>query len=309
MKLILAKPRGFCAGVERAIKCVEEALERFGAPVYVLNDIVHNSHVVSDLRSRGAVFVKDLKDVPPGSHLLFSAHGVSPERYKEAEKYDMHVVDATCPLVEKVHNEARRFAARDYTIVLIGEQGHDETIGTMGWAPKHIKRVLTVEDVAELEIEDTENISYITQTTLSVEDCNRVIDALKARFPHIVGPPTEDICYATTNRQAAIASLSPEADLILVVGDVTSGNSNRLVDTSRARGKAAYLISSEKDIKDAWLEGIETIVLTAGASAPEGVVQCVVEHLKDKGVDEVEEAEYVPENVHFKLPKTLAAKA
>lgn len=308
MKLILAKPRGFCAGVERAIKCVEEALDRFGPPVYVLNDIVHNAHVVNDLKERGAVFVKQIEDVPAGSHLLFSAHGVGPERYSQAEDLEMHVIDATCPLVEKVHNEARRFAKRDYTIILIGEPGHDETIGTMGWAREHVRRVLTVEDVDALEIDDPSNLSYITQTTLSVEDCEQVIAALKAKFPEIKGPPKADICYATTNRQAAVNELSPEVDLVLVVGDRESANSNRLAEICRAKGKPAHLISDAAAIDEAWLEGVEGILVTAGASAPERLVEGVVDYFRARGTIEVEERMTMDEDVHFNLPKALDGK-
>lgn len=306
MRVILANPRGFCAGVERAIRCVENALEKYGAPVYVLNDIVHNAHVVNDLRNKGAVFVKKLEDVPPGSNLLFSAHGVGPERYEYAKRFNMEVIDATCPLVEKVHNEARRFASRDYTIILIGEPGHDETIGTMGWAPTHIKRILTVDEVETLEVENAENMSYITQTTLSVEDCERVIEALKKKFPHIEGPPKSDICYATTNRQAAVNALSHNVDLVLVVGDVTSGNSNRLVDICRDKGKAAHLISDAGAIDAKWFEGVEIVLLTAGASAPESLVQGVIDYLRARGDVDVVESDAEPENVHFRLPASIA---
>ncbi|MBI5092068.1 MAG: 4-hydroxy-3-methylbut-2-enyl diphosphate reductase [Candidatus Hydrogenedentes bacterium] len=307
MKIILAKPRGFCAGVDRAIKCVEEALERYGAPVYVLNDIVHNATVVNDLRVKGAVFVKDIAEVPAGSHLLFSAHGVGPDRYDRANEMNMEVIDATCPLVEKVHNEARRFATKDFTIILVGEPGHDETVGTMGWAPRHIRRVLTTDDVAALEGLNEENLSYITQTTLSVDDCQKVIAALKARFPKIQGPPTSDICYATTNRQAAVNALAPQVDLVLVVGDRQSANSTRLAEICVAKGKPSYLISDSTMIEEAWLAGVETILLTSGASAPEGLVQGVIEYFKSRGPCEVEERAIVGENVHFNLPKTLAA--
>ena len=306
MKIILANPRGFCAGVERAIKCVENALEKYGPPVYVLNDIVHNAHVVNELKDKGAIFVKDLTDVPKGSHLLFSAHGVSESRYKEAEQFQMEVIDATCPLVEKVHNEARRFATHDFTVVLIGEPGHDETVGTMGWAPEHIKRILTVEEVDTLEVVDPDKVSYITQTTLSVEDCEVVIAALKEKFPNIQGPPKSDICYATSNRQAAVNALSSDADLVLVVGDVTSGNSNRLVDICRARDIKAHLIPDSSGIQDAWLDGVETVLLTAGASAPERLVQDVIDWFRERKEVEVVDSEYTPENVHFKLPASIA---
>ena len=309
MRIVLAKPRGFCAGVERAIKCVEQALERYGAPVYVLNDIVHNAHVVNDLKAKGAIFVKDLNEVPAGAHLLFSAHGVSPDRFDHAEKYQMEVIDATCPLVEKVHNEARRFAARDFTVILIGEEGHDETVGTMGWAPKNIRLVLDEADVEALEVPNPDHVSYITQTTLSVDDCERVIVALRRKFPNIQGPPKADICYATTNRQAAVNALSPEVDLVLVVGDRESANSNRLAEICRTKGKPAYLISSAAMIEEEWLDGVESILLTAGASAPELLVQGVIEYFRNRGPLEVTESEIMMENVHFKLPAELAATA
>ncbi len=306
MRVLLAEPRGFCAGVERAIRCVEEALSRYGPPIYVFNDIVHNAHVVGALQEKGAVFVKDLSQVPRGSHLLFSAHGVGPQRYAEAEALGMHVIDATCPLVEKVHNEARRFAAKDYTIILIGEEGHDETVGTMGWAPNHIKRVFTVEDVQRLEVENPDRVAYITQTTLSVEECEKVIEALKRNYPNIQGPPKSDICYATTNRQTAVNLLSSEVDLVLVVGDRASANSNRLAEICRAKGKRAYLISDASAIQHEWIEGVETILLTAGASAPENLVLGVIEHLRSEGPVEVREREVVSEDVHFNLPRELA---
>lgn len=306
MRVILARPRGFCAGVERAIKCVEQAIDRYGAPVYVLNDIVHNATVVSDLRNKGAIFVKDLADVPEGSHLLFSAHGVGPQHWEQANGLKLEVIDATCPLVEKVHYEARRFASKDFTIILIGEEGHDETVGTMGWAPNNIRRVLTQEEVEALEVADETKVAYITQTTLSVDDCKRVIDMLKAKFPHIQGPPKDDICYATQNRQAAVNALAPAVDLVLVVGDRESANSNRLADICRAKGKPAHLISSAAAIQEAWLENVDTILLTAGASAPERLVQGVIDYLRSRGPVEVEESEIVQEGVHFKLPAAIA---
>ncbi len=306
MKVILAKPRGFCAGVERAIKCVEQALERYGAPVYVLHDIVHNATVVNDLRNKGAVFVQNLDDVPPGAHLLFSAHGVGPDQWERAEGLQLEVIDATCPLVEKVHYEARRFASRDFTIILIGEEGHDETVGTMGWAPEHIRRVFTEEEVDSLEVADPDKVAYITQTTLSVDDCARIIERLKRKFPAIQGPPKADICYATQNRQAAVNALAPQADLVLVVGDRESANSNRLAEICRAKGKPAYLISSAESIREEWFDGVETILLTAGASAPEHLVQGVVDFLRRRGDVEVEESQIITEDVHFKLPAAIA---
>lgn len=306
MHIILAKPRGFCAGVERAILCVERALERFGPPVYVLNNIVHNAHVVNELREKGAVFVKGLEDVPEGSHLLFSAHGVGPDRWESAKRLSLEVIDATCPLVEKVHHEARRFAASNLTIVLIGEAGHDETIGTLGQAPAHIKLVESVADVEALEVADPDQLAYITQTTLSVNDCQVVIDALKRKFPNIRKPPKEDICYATTNRQAAVNAFTPEVDLVLVVGDRESANSARLAEIARSHGKPSHLILDASMIEDAWLEGVETILLTSGASVPEKHVQGVIAYLESKGPCEVEERNLIEEDVYFRLPREVA---
>lgn len=306
MKIILAKPRGFCAGVERAIICVEKALERYGPPVYVLNDIVHNKAVVDELREKGAIFVKDLADIPPGSHLLFSAHGVGPNRWEDAKHLSLEVIDATCPLVEKVHYEARQFASKDFTIILIGEEGHDETVGTMGWAPAHIKLIRTAEDVDTLEVEDESKMAYITQTTLSVDDCETVIRALKKRFPQITGPPKADICYATSNRQAAVRAVAPEADLVLVVGDKESANSTRLAEIAREYGKPSYLISNSTMIRDAWLEGVETVLVTSGASVPDLLVRDVIAYLERREPCTVEERRLVDENVHFRLPVAIA---
>ena len=306
MEIILAKPRGFCAGVERAIKCVERALERFGPPVYVLNNIVHNQHVVNELRDKGAVFVKNLDDVPEGAHLLFSAHGVGPDRWEHARRLSLEVVDATCPLVEKVHNEARRFAKRGYTIVLIGETGHDETIGTMGQAPDHIRLVTSVADVETLEVPDPDNLSYITQTTLSVDDCQIIIDALKKKFPNVMAPPSEDICYATTNRQHAVRNLTPQVDLVLVVGDSESANSTRLADIARDMGKPSYLILDASWIKPEWLDGVQKVLVTSGASVPEKHVQGVIEHLTAIEPSTVEERDLVSEDVFFRLPASIA---
>ena len=307
MRVILARPRGFCAGVERAILCVEEALDRYGPPVYVLNDIVHNAHVVNDLKDKGAVFVKDLSEVPPGSNLLFSAHGVSPARYAEADQFNLEVIDATCPLVEKVHNEARRFTKKGHTVILIGEPGHDETVGTLGWAEGNIHRVLTLEEVEALDFPEGTPLSYITQTTLSVDDCQRVIDALTAKFPHIQGPPSDDICYATTNRQQAVKQLTPEADLVLVVGDVTSANSNRLVEIAMELGKPAFLVPDASGINEVWLRDAKSVLVTAGASAPEHLVTGVVDFFRKRGETEVIERDLIKESVYFKLPKELAA--
>lgn len=306
MKVLLAKPRGFCAGVDRAIVCVERALERYGPPVYVLNDIVHNRSVVDDLRDQGAVFVKNLDEVPKGSHLLFSAHGVGPERWDHAERLDLEVIDATCPLVEKVHFEARRFAGKDFTIVLIGEQGHDETVGTTGWAPEHIRLVINKEEVEGLDIPDENKVAFITQTTLSVEDCQEVIDKLRERFPKIEGPPKADICYATSNRQAAVRALAPEADLVLVVGDSESANSTRLSEIAAEYGKPSYLISNASFVQEEWLDEVDTVLLTSGASVPDKLVLEVIDRLSELGPCEVDERELVHEDVHFRPPAEIA---
>lgn len=306
MKIILARPRGFCAGVERAIKCVEQALKRYGPPVYVLNDIVHNRAVVDGLRERGAIFVKDVGEVPAKSRLLFSAHGVAPQRWEQADGLELEVIDATCPLVEKVHHEARGFASKDASIVLIGEAGHDETVGTTGWAPEHIRLVKTKDEVDALEIPDENNVAYITQTTLSVEDCQEVIDALKVRFPAIEGPPKADICYATSNRQAAVRELAAKADLVLVVGDPESANSTRLAEIAAEYGGPSHLIGHAGLIEKAWLQGVGTVLLTSGASVPESLVDEVLEFLQSLGPCEVEESRLVEEDVHFRLPASIA---
>jgi 4-hydroxy-3-methylbut-2-enyl diphosphate reductase len=306
MKIILAKPRGFCAGVDRAIICVEKALERHGAPVYVLNDIVHNKHVVDSLRRQGAIFVKHMDEVPEGSHLLFSAHGVGPERWDKAKNLDLEVIDATCPLVEKVHHEARRFASKDFTIVLIGEEGHDETVGTMGWAPEHIRLIITKEDIDTLDVVDETKLAYITQTTLSVEDCQEIIDALRQRFPEITGPPKADICYATSNRQAAIRALAPQSDLVLVVGDRESANSTRLSEIAQEYRKPSYLISNADQIDVSWFNDVSSVLVTSGASVPEVLVQDVLKRIEEIEPSEIEEAELVQEDVHFRLPATIS---
>ncbi|HEX72941.1 MAG TPA: 4-hydroxy-3-methylbut-2-enyl diphosphate reductase [Candidatus Hydrogenedentes bacterium] len=306
MEIIVAKPRGFCAGVERAIKSVEAALERYGPPVYVLNHIVHNAHVANELREKGAVFVRHLDEVPRGAHLLFSAHGVGPDRWEKARELDLQVIDATCPLVDKVHHEARRFASKDFTIILIGEPGHDETVGTMGWAPKHIRLIQTKEDAERIEVENPEQLAYITQTTLSVGDCQEIIAVLQRRFPKIQGPPRQDICYATSNRQVAVNALAEEVDLVLVVGDVESANSNRLASIAQGHGKPAYLISDATAIDPQWLQGVRRILLTSGASVPERLVRGVIEYLQGIEPCMVVERELIEENVHFRLPKVFA---
>lgn len=302
MRILLAKPRGFCAGVERAVKSVELAIERYGPPVYVLKHIVHNAHVVQGLRAKGAVFVKTIEEVPCHALLLFSAHGVGPDRWEEARRRHLRIVDATCPLVEKVHREIRRFAESGHTIMYIGEAGHDETLGAIGWAPNSIRLVQKISDVASLEMSDTDKIAYITQTTLSVSDCREIIEALKRRFPKIIDPQTPDICYATTNRQLAVVSLVPEADLVLVVGDPESANSRRLRDIAIKLGKPAYLIPDENAISEEWLVAVNTLLLTSGASVPEHLVQAVLSRLADLRRCQIEERVLADEDTHFKLP-------
>lgn len=305
MKVILARPRGFCAGVERAIRCVERALELYGPPVFVLNDIVHNSVVVERLRDQGARFVRSLDDVPRGGHLLFSAHGVGPDKWDAARERGLHVIDATCPLVAKVHREARRLADEGFAIILIGEKGHDEVVGTAGWAYGRIQVVFTEEDAALVHVDTPDRVAFLTQTTLSVEACSRVIEALRRRFPAIQGPPSEDICYATQNRQRAVNELSPEADLVLVVGDAASANSKRLAEICRGMGGRSHLIASAHMIEENWLEGVRTVLVTSGASAPESLVQGVVERLTWLGAESVEERAVATEDIHFGLPEAV----
>jgi len=305
MKILLAKPRGFCAGVERAILSVERALACYGAPVYVLNAIVHNTTVVEGLKAQGAVFVRSLDEVPEGAHILFSAHGVGPERWAQAERRGLTVIDATCPLVEKVHREAKRYAAMGYTIILIGEKGHDEVVGTQGWAGERIEVVLTDEDVGALCLPADAKLVYLAQTTLSAEDCGRVVRALKARFPGIEDPPSSGICYATQNRQRAVNDLSPEAGLVLVVGDRSSANANRLVEICRRNGKTSHLIAGAMEIDPAWLARVDTVLVTSGASVPEFLVQGVVARLGTLGYGSVDERAVVDEDVHFRLPDTF----
>lgn len=305
MRIILARPRGFCAGVGRAIRCVERALAIYGPPVYVLNDIVHNGTVVQSLREQGAVFVRRIENVPRGAHLLFSAHGVGPQQWEAARQRGLVIIDATCPLVEKVHRKARRFAGQGYTIILIGEKGHDEVVGTAGWAPAPIQVVFSESDVDAVEVRDPAHVAYLTQTTLSVDDCQRVIRALRQRFPAIQGPPSNDICYATQNRQRAANELAPQADLVLVVGDPESANSNRLAQICAEKGKASHLIANAAMIQDPWLEDVQTVLVTSGASAPEFLVQEVVAHLKSKTPSTAEERVIAEEDVQFSLPASI----
>ncbi len=305
-KILLAAPRGYCAGVDRAVQTVERALTLYGAPVYVRKEIVHNKHVVEQLRERGAIFVEELDDsIPEGAMTVFSAHGVSPAVQSEAERRGLQTIDATCPLVTKVHREAVKFAGEGYTIVLIGHDGHEEVEGTMGEAPESIVLVETVEDVDALEVADPEKLAYISQTTLSVDETRAIINRLRERFPSITGPRTDDICYATTNRQAAVKQLAPLCELVLVIGSRNSSNSNRLVEVAREHGAASYLIDNEAQVQDDWLAGVTTLGITSGASAPEELVQRLVQSFRDRGTQNVEEFEVVQEDVRFMLPKTI----
>ncbi len=304
-KLLLAKPRGYCAGVDRAVQTVERALDLHGAPVYVRKEIVHNKHVVEQLRERGAIFVDQETEVPEGATVVFSAHGVAPSVHANAAARDLRTIDATCPLVTKVHVEAKRFAAEGYTIVLVGHEGHEEVEGTMGEAPEHIVLIETEEDVERLEVEDPERVAYISQTTLSVDETRAIILKLREKFPAIVGPRTDDICYATTNRQAAVKELAQACDLVLVIGSANSSNSNRLVDVTRELGTDAYLIDHEGQVQEAWLEGRRVVGITSGASAPEELVQRLVDFFRARGTEQVEELEVIQEDVRFMLPKTI----
>ena len=304
-KILLAAPRGYCAGVDRAVQTVERALELYGAPVYVRKEIVHNKHVVEKLRERGAVFVESETEVPEGATAVFSAHGVAPAVHANAAQRDLNVIDATCPLVTKVHREALKFAADDYTIVLVGHQEHEEVEGTMGEAPEHIVLVEDEADVDALEIEDPSKVAYISQTTLSVDETRAVIGRLRERFPSITGPRTDDICYATTNRQMAVKQLAQECDLVLVIGSRNSSNSNRLVEVAREHGAQSHLIDNESQVLEEWLEGMRVVGITSGASAPEELVQRLVQFFRDRGTDDVQELEVVQEDVRFMLPKTI----
>jgi len=305
MKLILASPRGFCAGVNMAIESLDLALAEFGSPIYVYHEIVHNKYVVETFRDKGAVFVDDLDAVPEGSHLLFSAHGVSPEVRAVARRRNLVAIDATCPLVTKVHLEAIRYARQHYTIILIGHEGHDEVVGTMGEAPEAIVLVETTDDVDRLEFAPDARLAYLTQTTLSVDDANRIIRRLKERFPQIEGPPKEDICYATQNRQEAVHKLADEVDLVLVLGSQNSSNSQRLKEIALERGVPAHLIDGAADIDARWFEGVEIVLITAGASAPESVVEECVEYLRRNYNATVETRTIRVEEVTFPLPREL----
>ncbi len=304
MKIILASPRGFCAGVNMAIETLERAIEIFGTPVYVYHEIVHNKYVVDRFQAEGAVFVNDLTEVPPGALLLYSAHGVSPEVRRISADRRLRTIDATCPLVTKVHLEAVRYAKEGYTIVLIGHEGHDEVIGTMGEAPEAIVLVESPEDVDRLTL-TTPKLAYLTQTTLSVDDANRIISRLKERFPHIVGPPKEDICYATQNRQEAVRLLSPKANVVLVLGSQNSSNSQRLAELADETGVEAHLIDGAADIDLAWFAPDDTVLVTAGASAPERVVDDCIKFLQDHFGATVETRSIREEEVYFPLPREI----
>jgi len=304
-RVLVAAPRSFCAGVVRAIDIVEKLLEQNGPPVYVRHEIVHNVHVVRDLEARGAIFVESEDEVPEGELIVLSAHGVAPRVYEKCAERGLQVVDAVCPLVSKVHAEARRYAARGLKIALVGHAGHVEVEGTMGEAPESIMLVETPEDARELDLAPGEQVAYITQTTLSLDDTADVVDTLRERFPDLVGPPSADICYATQNRQDAVKRICEEATLVLVVGSKTSSNANRLVEVAHDRGAEAYLIDDETDLDEGWLEGHETVGLTAGASSPEVFVDRVVARLAELGFGERQEVEITREDVFFRLPADL----
>jgi len=303
--LLLLKPRGFCAGVVRAIDIVRIALEAFGPPIYVRKEIVHNRYVVEELQGKGAVFVDSVEEVPEGERVIYSAHGVSPEVREASERRRLRVIDATCPLVTKVHVEAVRFAKDGYSIILIGHRDHDEVIGTMGEAPAVTQVISSPEEVEQLTVPDPERVAFTTQTTLSLEETKDVIAALRQKFPNIHGPAAQDICYATENRQVAVKQVAGSAGLLLVVGSENSSNSNRLVEVARKQGTPAYLIENYRAIRPEWLEGIRTVALTAGASAPECLVQEAVSFLTQSGFTNLEEVEVMPENVRFGLPPEI----
>ncbi len=306
-KIYLAYPRGFCAGVDRAIEIVERALKIFGPPIYVRHAIVHNRYVVEDLKKKGAIFVEDVNEIPEGSIVIFSAHGVSPKVREDAKKRNLKVIDATCPLVNKVHKEVRRFASEGYTIILVGHSGHVEVEGTMGEAPDKVILVEDIEDAERVEVPDPNKVALTTQTTLSVDDTKEIIEVLKRRFPNIVLPKADDICYATQNRQDAVKRLAEVSDLILVIGSKESSNSNRLREVAEKKGKRAYLIEDETYINPKWLEGVSAVGITSGASTPESLVRRVVWKLLSMGGESVEELGWIKENVKFALPSEVLA--
>ncbi|MGE4561646.1 MAG: 4-hydroxy-3-methylbut-2-enyl diphosphate reductase [Rhodospirillales bacterium] len=309
LKVLLASPRGFCAGVERAIEIVERALERYGPPVFVRHEIVHNKHVVESLRAKGAVFVEEVSDIPEGAHTVFSAHGVSEVVENAANKRNLPVIDATCPLVSKVHKEGQNHAKKGREVILIGHAGHPEVEGTQGRIPGGVLLITTAEDVASLAVRDANKLSYVTQTTLSVDETRDIIDALKKRFPKIVGPDVKDICYATQNRQQAVRDLASQVDLLLVVGASNSSNSNRLRDVGVELGKPSYLVEDANSLDPSWLDGVSSVGVTAGASAPEELVQGLIQRLADFGEVELHELAGVDESIIFKLPPELVVSA
>ena len=305
-RVLLAKPRGYCAGVDRAVQAVEIALGRYGAPVYVRKQIVHNTHVVNELEKRGAVFVEDTDEVPAGGIVVFSAHGIAPEVRQAAEQRGLKAIDATCPLVTKVHNEARRFAANDYDILLIGHEGHEEVVGTTGEAPERVRLVDGPGHAAEIEVRDPAKVVWLSQTTLSVDETVQTVAALRTRFPQLIDPPSDDSCYATQNRQAAVKAIAPQADVVIVVGSPNSSNSVRLVEVAKDAGAgAAYLVDDAGEIDDRWLESASTVGVTSGASVPEELVAGVLGKLAALGFGEVEEVEAVKERMAFQLPREL----
>ena len=304
-KLLLAAPRGYCAGVDRAVQTVERALELYGPPVYVRKEIVHNKHVVEQLQERGAIFVDQESEVPEGQTVVFSAHGVSPAVHANSAARELKTIDATCPLVTKVHREAIKFAADGYTIVLIGHAGHEEVEGTMGEAPDHIVLIETEADVDALEVDDPDRVAFISQTTLSVDETRAIIAKLREKFPNITGPRTDDICYATTNRQMAVRQMAGECDLVLVIGSANSSNSNRLVEVARVHGAESHLIDNETQVQEEWLVGKRVVGISSGASAPEELVQRLVDFFRARGTDDVSEFEVVQEDVRFMLPKEI----
>src|ERR1700683_5503200 len=305
-RVLLAKPRGYCAGVDRAVQTVEKALERYGAPVYVRKQIVHNTHVVRELEGRGAIFVDEAEEVPEGSVVVFSAHGVAPQVREDAAKRGLHTIDATCPLVTKVHSEAKRFAAQDYDILLIGHEGHEEVVGTTGEAPGRIHLVDGPEGSGSAQVRDPAKVAWLSQTTLSVDETNETVAALRERFPQLLDPPTDDICYATQNRQAAVKQIAAQADLIIVVGSRNSSNSGRLGEVALDAGAAAaYLVDDVSATDPAWLQDVETVGVTSGASVPEDLVSGVMGWLAEQGFDTVEEVEAVEERMVFALPHEL----
>lgn len=305
-KVLLAAPRGYCAGVDRAVIAVEKALEQYGAPVYVRHEIVHNKYVVKTLEKKGAIFVEETGEVPEGNIVIFSAHGVAPVVHEEAKRGKLASIDATCPLVTKVHKEAVRYAKEDYDILLIGHEGHEEVIGTSGEAPEHITLVDGPEDVANVDVRDPDKVVWLSQTTLSVDETMETVDALKGRYPNLLSPPSDDICYATQNRQIAVKQMGAEADLVIVVGSKNSSNSVRLVEVALGAGaRDAHLVDYAEEIDEAWLEGVGTVGVTSGASVPEVLVHGVLDWLAQRGYEDVETITAAEESIHFSLPKEL----